>query len=222
MYEDAKGFLDGGSYESAIKSYEKLEARFPYGVYAEQAELDVAYANFRLRDDASAIAACDRFIKTHPSHPNVDYAYYIKGLANYNDVPTIIEFLTGDDLPNRDPEASRQAFEAFKELVTRFPNSRYAPDATRRMASLVSALAEHELNVARYYMQRRAPLAAINRAQEVLKTFPKERAVEEALAIMIEGYGELNLPLLKTDAERVLKQSFPNSVYLSHPLVSKR
>ncbi|MFT4174338.1 MAG: outer membrane protein assembly factor BamD [Rhodocyclaceae bacterium] len=215
LYSEAKELMDSGSYEQAIKQYERLQARFPYGNYAQQAELDVAYSYYKLRDVPSTVSAADRFIKAHPNHPSVDYAIYLKGLAYYNTDDSWMTYLVTMDLADRDPLATRDAFDTFKDLVTRYPSSRYTPDATDRMHKLVEALANNELHVARYYAARRAPLAAANRAQVVLRQFPDSDAVEEALGIMVKAYDQLGLTALKNDTERVLRQNYPNSQYLA-------
>lgn len=213
LYAEAKDNLNSGNYERAVKLFETLEARYPFGRYAQQAQLEVAYAYYKDNEPISAIAACDRFIKLHPNHPNVDYAYYLKGLANFNDDLGLLGKLVDQDLTERDPRAARDAFLAFKELVTRFPDSKYAEDSTARMKYLVNALASNEVHVAKYYLKRRAWVAAANRAKEVLKTYPEAPALEEALAIMVVAYDELGLTDLRDDAARVLKLNFPDSPY---------
>ncbi|TXF11717.1 outer membrane protein assembly factor BamD [Pelomicrobium methylotrophicum] len=215
LYSEAKAELNDGNYQNAIKLYEKLEARYPYGRYALQAQLEIAYAYYKDGETASAISAADRFIKLHPNHPNVDYAYYLKGLANFQSDLGIFSTLGGDDFSDRDPKAAREAFEAFKELVTRFPQSRYTPDAQARMSYLVNALASHEVHVARYYMRRGAFVAAVNRAKYVLENYPQAPALEEALAIMVRAYDAMGMPKLRDDARRVLEKNFPNSVHLA-------
>ena len=214
LYSEAKSNLDSRNYEDAIKLYEKLEARYPYGRYAQQAQLEIAYAQYKDSEPAKAIAAADRFIKLHPNHPSVDYAYYLKGLANFNDDLGFTGYLTGEDLTDRDPKATREAFDAFKDLATRFPASRYAPDAVARMNYLVNALASHEIHVARYYMKRKAYIAAANRAQYSLKVYPRAPANEEGLVILVAAYDALGMKDLRDDAERVMKKNFPGSKYL--------
>ena len=214
LYSEAKDRLNNGQYEDAIKYYEKLEARYPYGRYAQQAQLEIAYAYFKDQEPAQAITAAERFIKLHPNHPNVDYAYYLKGLANFNDNLGILGHIGDQDMTERDPKATRLAFDAFKELVTRFPDSRYTPDAVARMSYLVNALAAHEIHVARYYMKRGAYVAAANRAQFTLKTYPRAPANEEGLVILVQAYDALALHDLRNDAERVMKKNFPDSKYL--------
>ncbi len=160
------------------------------------------------------MAATERFIKLHPNHPNVDYAYYLKGLANFNDDLGWTGYVSGQDLTERDPKAASEAFEAFKDLATRFPESRYTPDAIARMNYLVNALASHEVHVARYYMKRSAYVAAANRAQFSLKSYPQAPANEEGLLILVKAYDALGMNDLRDDAERVMKTNFPNSPYL--------
>jgi len=213
LYAEAKDNLNSGNYERAVKLFESLESRYPFGRYAQQAQLEIAYAYYKDNEPISAIAACDRFIKLHPNHPNVDYAYYLKGLANFNDDLGLLGNLVDQDMSERDPRAARDAFLAFKELVTRFPDSKYAPDSTARMKYLVNALASHEVHVAKYYIKREAWVAAANRAKEVVKTYPEAPATEEALAIMVVAYDKLQLTDLRDDARRVLQMNFPNSKY---------
>jgi outer membrane protein assembly factor BamD len=218
LFTEAKNAIADGNFEKGIKYYEKLEARYPYGRYAQQAQLEVAYAYYKQQEPASAIAACDRFIRLHPTHPSVDYAYYLKGLVNFNEDLGLLGHVANQDLTERDPKAARESFEAFKELVTRFPDSKYAPDATARMKYLVNALAAHEVHVARYYMKRGAFIAAANRAQFAVKTYPDAPANEEALFIMVKAYDALGLNDLRDDSERVMKKNFPNSEYYKRGL----
>lgn len=214
LYAEAKAELGSASYESAIKLYEKLESRYPYGRFAQQAQIETAYAYYKSGEPGSAIAAADRFIKLHPNHPSVDYMYYLKGLANFNEDLGILGLISNQDMSERDPKAARDAFDAFKELVQRFPNSKYTPDAIARMNYLVNALASHEVHVARYYMKRGAYVAAVNRAQYALKTYPQAPANEEGLLIMVKAYDALGLKQPRDDAERVMMKNFPHSVYL--------
>lgn len=214
LYTEAKAEMGDGNYSKAIKYFETLEARYPYGRFAQQSQLEVAYAYFKDNEPISAVAACDRFIKLHPNHPNVDYAYYLKGLANFNEDLGIMGAIADQDMSERDPKAAKDSFDAFKELVTRFPNSKYAPDATARMNYLVNALASHEVHVARYYARRGAHVAAVNRAQTALRQFPQAPATEEALAIMARSYDALGINDLGDDARRVLSKTYPNSKYL--------
>lgn len=215
IYSEAKESMDSGAYDRAIKLFEKLEARFPYGRFAQQSQLEVAYAYFKTQDAASAIAACDRFIKLHPNHPSVDYAYYLKGLVNFNEDLGLLGALAEQDLSERDPKSAQESFNTFKELVTRFPESRYAPDSRLRMRYLINSLAAHEVHVARYYYKRGAYVAAANRAQAAIKSYPQTPAVEEALFLMVKSYDALGMVGLRDDADRVMHKNFPNSAYYS-------
>jgi outer membrane protein assembly factor BamD len=214
LYGEAKDAMAGKEWAKAIKYFEKLEARFPYGRFAQQAQLEVAYCQFKEGERASAVAAADRFIKLYPNHPNVDYAYYLKGLINFNELSGFLTFLTTPDMTDRDPKSSREAFEAFKEVVTRFPESKYAPDSAARMRYLVNALASHEVHVARYYMKRTAFVAAANRAQYAIQHYPQAPAVEEAVFILVKAYDALGMTELRDAADRVMQKNFPESVYL--------
>ena len=214
LYNEAKDNLNSAHYEEAIKLYQKLESRYPYGRFAQQAQIEIAYAHYKEGEPTLAVAAADRFIKLHPNHPSVDYAYYLRGLANFNDDLGIMGYFSGQDITERDPKAARDAFDAFKELATRFPESRYTPDAILRMNYLLNALAAHEVHVARYYMGRSAYVAAANRAQFALKTYPQAPANEEGLVILVKAYDALGMNDLRDDAERVLKRNFPNSPYM--------
>src|SRR3954471_9075688 len=188
IYGEAKDAQSSRDWQKAIKLLEKLEARYPYGRYAQQAQLEVAYAQWKDNERASAIAAADRFIKLYPNHPNVDYAYYLKGLINFNELSGLLTWLTSPDMTDRDPKATREAFDAFKEVVTRFPDSRYAADSSARLRYLINALAQSEIHVARYYMKRSAFLAAANRAQYAIQNYPETPAVEEATVILVRAY----------------------------------
>jgi len=213
LYGEAKDAMASKEWQKAIKYLEKLEARYPYGRYAQQAQLEVAYCYWKDSERASALAAADRFIKLYPNHPNVDYAFYLKGMINFNELSGVLTWLTTPDMTDRDPKASREAFEAFKEVVTRFPESKYAPDSALRMRYLVNALASYEVHVARYYMKRTAFVAAANRAQYAVEHYPQSPAIEEAFFILIRAYDELGLNDLRDSAERVMRKNFPNSPY---------
>jgi outer membrane protein assembly factor BamD len=215
IYNEAKTELNAGGYERAISLFEKLEARYPYGRYAQQAQLDVAYAYYKSNEPASAIAACDRFIKLHPNHPNVDYAYYLKGLVYFNEDLGLMGSLANQDLSERDPKASQLSFDTFRELVNRFPSGRYAEDANQRMRYLYNSLAGYEVHVARYYYKRGAYLASANRAQSALQNYPGAPATEEAIYLLTRAYDKLGMTALRDDARRVLDSTFPNSIYLS-------
>jgi outer membrane protein assembly factor BamD len=210
LYGEAKAAMDEGEYATAIEYYEKLESRFPFGRYAEQAQIDVAYAYWKQEEYASAIAAAERFIKLHPRHPNVDYAYYLKGLVNFEQGQTLMDRVLPRDMSRRDPGGVRQAFDDFSELVRRFPDSKYSQDARQRMVYLKNLLAQHEVHVADYYMRRGAYVAAANRARYVVENYQGSPAVASALVIMAKAYRLMDLDDLSADALRVLKLNYPD------------
>ena len=214
LYGEAKDAMGNRDWQKAIKYLEKLEARFPYGRFAQQAQLEVGYCYWKDGERASAVAAADRFIKLYPNHPNVDYAWYLKGLVNFYELQGPLAWLTTPDMSDRDPKAAREAYFAFKEVVSRFPDSKYAEDARARMRFLVNSLASNEVHVARYYMKRGAFLAAANRAQYAIEHYPQAPAVEEAMAILVKAYDSLGMADLRDAADRVLLKNFPNSDYL--------
>src|SRR5260370_10693574 len=212
LYGEAKDAMNAKEWQKAIKLLEKLEARYPYGRFAQQAQLEVAYAHYKDGERASAIAAADRFIKLYPNHPNVDYAYYLKGLINFNELQGgPLSFLTTPDMTDRDPKASREAFEAFKEVVTRFPESKYAEDSSARMRYLVNALASHDVPVARCYMKRGAYLAAANRVQVAIRNYPQAPAIEKAVYILARAYDSLGMTDLRDAAHRPTHTNFPHT-----------
>ena len=174
----------------------------------------MAYAYWKNEDSASALAAIDRFVKQYPNHPSADYMYFLRGLINFNDDLGVTGYISGQDLSERDPKAAAEAFAAFREVAIRFPDSKYTPDAIQRMNYLVNALASHEIHVARYYLKRKAYVAAANRAQYALKNYPSAPANEEGLVVMVKAYDALGMTTLRDDADRVLHKNFPNSVYL--------
>ena len=210
LYKEAKDELNSGNYEQAIKYYETLEARYPYGAYSQQAQLDLAYAYFKQEESASAVAACDRYIKLYPNSEGVDYAYYLRGLANFNQGAGLVERYLPTDPSQRDPGAAAQSFNDFTELAKRFPNSKYTEDARARMVYLRNILAQHEVNVAKYYMRREAYVAAANRARYVVENYQGAPAMPEALSIMAKAYKVLGMDDLANDALRVLELNFPN------------
>ncbi|UIF87349.1 outer membrane protein assembly factor BamD [Cupriavidus sp. UYPR2.512] len=216
LYSEAKDALDGGDYTRAVKLYEKLEGRYPFGRYAQQAQIDTAYANYKDGETAAALAAVDRFIQLHPNHPNIDYAYYLKGLINFNDNLGWLGRFSGQDLSERDPKAARAAYDAFHTLITRYPESKYTPDATLRMQYIVNSLAQHEVHAARYYYRRGAYLAAVNRAQQSLKDYDGAPANEEALYIMNRSYDAMGMKDLRDDTARVMERNFPDSDFIKY------
>lgn len=214
LYAQAKEDAADGNYESAIKYLEKLEGRAAGTTLAQQAELDMAYAYFKTGEKAQALAKLDRFIRLHPTSPALDYAYYLHGLVNFNDDLGIFGRISHQDLSERDQQASRDAYESFRQLTERFPNSQYTPDARLRMSYITNSLARYEVHVASYYYRRGGYLAAANRAQYAVQEFRTSPAVEEALFIMMRSYDKLGMKTLSEDAKRVLSSNFPNSPYL--------
>ena len=210
IYAEGEQKMIDKDYDAALKYFQILDSRFPNGKYATQAQLEIAYAYYKKQDPVSTVAAADRFIKLHPNHPNIDYAYYIKGLASFNE-RGVIEKYTAQEISDRDPKTLKVSFAALKELVERYPKSRYYKDATQRMIYLVNTLAQHELHVARYYMNRTAYLAALNRAKYVLEYYPNSSSVEEALVISISAYDYMDLNDLKADTLRILQTNYPQN-----------
>jgi len=215
LYGEAKDAMANKVWDKAIKYLEKLEARYPYGRFAQQAQLDVSYCYWKDGQRAAAIAATDRFIKLYPNHASVDYAYYLKGLINFNENQGLFSVIDSPDLSERDSKGTRESFEAFKELVLRFPESKYSDDARARMRYLVNSLAQYEVHVARYYMKRAAYVAAANRAQYAVVNYPQAPANEEAVFIMVKAYDALGMADLRDAADRVMRKNFPESKYLT-------
>ncbi len=207
---EAKAALDAGSYEKAVKLYEAIQSRYPFGDTAPQTELDLAYAYYKADKHEEAIAAADRFIKMNPRSPGVDYAYYLKGLANYNrDIGFVDRFLP-TDTSQRDQNKAQVAYNSFNELITRFPNSKYVADSRLRMIALKNNLAMHEVHIARYYIKRQAYVAAASRASAVVEKYQGTPAVPYALQVMQEAYNNLGMTDLAKDAARVYELNYPN------------
>ena len=209
LYQEAKALLTNGEYENAIQHYEKLESRFPYGTYAERARIEMAYAYYKDLQPETAIIAADRFIKLHPNHANVDYAYYLRGLASFDNSVSYLDKLFNQEPSQRDPKSIRKAFKYFSELVQRFPKSRYAADSTQRMKMLRETLARYEIHVANFYQRRGAHLAAANRAKYVIENYQGTLAIPDALALMTQSYRKLGMHDLASDAYRVLELNHP-------------
>lgn len=212
--------MASGGYERAIKQLERVEGLAAGTLLAQQAQLDLAYLYWKTNEKAQALTSVERFIKLNPSSPGLDYALYLRGLINFNEDLGLFGNLAGQDLSERDQRAARDAFQAFRQLVDQFPASRYAEDARYRMDYIVGSLAKYEVHVARYYFRRGAYLAAANRAQAAVTEFQDSPAVEEALYLMVQSYAKLDLPQLRDDAERVLRQNFPQSRYLTEGLAA--
>ena len=215
LYKNAHEAMLDGNYTRAVKLFETLEARYPYGRYAQQAILEGAFSNWRNGEQAAATAACDRFIRTYPNHPSVDYAYYLKGLVYFREDQGIFGYVYELDLSERDPKQMRESFAAFKELAAKFPQSRYAEDAQVCMRYLTNALGMYEVHVARYYYARGAYVAAANRAQASLVSYPRTPSNEHALEVMVRSYQKLGLTQLAEDAKRILEKTYPESVYVA-------
>jgi len=222
IYAEARDEINSGAYDKAIPLLEKLEGRAAGTPLAQQAQLEKAFAYYKANDQAQAIATIDRFVKLHPSSPALDYALYLKGLVNFNDNLGLFSSISRQDLSERDQKAAKESFEAFKELVTRYPDSRYTPDARSRMTYIVNSLAQYEVHVARYYLSRGAHVAAINRAQTALTEYQGVPALEEALFILVRSYDALGMTQLRDDSRRVLEKNYPRSEYLTQGFKSRQ
>jgi outer membrane protein assembly factor BamD len=215
LYQEAHSAMVQGNYIRATKLFDQLEARYPYGRYAQQAILESAYANWRGNEQAAAIAGADRFIRTYPNHPNVDYAYYLKGLVHFREDQGVLGYVYELDVSERDPKEMRAAFAAFKELTARFPESQYYQDSIARMRYLTNAMATYEVKVADYYYNRGAYVAASNRAQGALLNYPQTPANEKALDILRNSYAKLGMAQLADDSQQILAKTFPESPYVT-------
>jgi len=215
IYAEAKDEASSGAYDKAIPLYEKLEGRAAGTPLAQQAQLDKAYAQYKGGEQAQALGTLDRFMKLHPASPAMDYALYLKGLVNFNDDLGIFGFISRQDLSERDQKAAKESFESFKELVGRFPDSRYASDSRLRMSYIVNSLAQSEVHVARYYYSRGAYIAAINRAQSAIADYRDVPALEEATFILYKSYDALGMADLRDDTRRIMEKTYPKSQYMS-------
>ena len=211
LYSAAKEQLGNKNYEKAIEYFELLEARYPFGRYAQQAQLEIAYTYYKYEEPDLAIAAADRFIKIYPRHPNISYAWYIKGLANYNRDLSLVQKYLPQNPAERDTVSMRQAYDDFDQLVKQYPESIYARDTAQRMIHLRNNMAEYEIHVADYYMRRKAYIAAANRGEHVIENFQRTPAVHDALVIMTRAYQKLGITELSDDAIRVLRENYPDS-----------
>lgn len=215
IYAEAKDEMGSGQWERAVVLLEKLEARAAGTPLAQQAQVDKAYAQFKASEPAQAIATLDRFMKLHPVSPAMDYALYLKGLINFNDDLGLFAAITSQDLSERDQKAAKESFETFKELVARFPDSKYSADARQRMMYTVGSLAHNEVHIARYYYQRGAYLAAINRAQVAVSDYREVPVIEEAMYVIYKSYDALGMTQLRDDAKRILDKNYPNSEFIA-------
>src|SRR6478672_3639212 len=214
--------MSAGSWDKAVPILERLEGRAAGTPLAQQAQLDKAYAQYKSGEPAQAVSTVDRFMKLHPASPALDYALYLKGLVNFNDNLGFLAWMARQDLSERDQKATKESFEAFKELATRFPDSRYTPDARARMTYIVNSLAQYEVHVARYYYSRGAYVAAINRAQHAVTDYQDVPALEEALFILLRSYDALGMTQLRDDTRRVMEKTYPQSEYLTHGFKTKQ
>lgn len=210
LYETAQKALDNKQYGLAIESLRKIELRYPFGRYAEQAQLESIYAYYKNFELAAASASADRFIRQHPEHPNIDYAYYMKGLSSFNVDKGMLDRFLKDAAHKRDLGSAKDSYKEFKELIERFPDSDYSADAQKRMIHLRDLISRHEIGIANYYMQRSAYVAAANRGRYVVENFPNTSATADALAIMTSAYHEMGMSELASDSLTVLKHNFPN------------
>lgn len=214
LYAEAQDQVRTGVWDKAIQYFDKLEARAAGTALAQQAQLEKAYAQYKFGEKPQALATLDRFIRLHPASPAMDYALYLKGLANFNDNLGLFSGITQQDLSERDQKAAKDSYETFRQLTTRFPDSKYTADARQRMVYIVNALAAYEVHVARYYASRGAHVAAVSRAQQAITDYQGVPAIEEALAILVYSYNALGLAPLRDDAKRVLATNYPQSRYL--------
>lgn len=212
LYAQGMEAMEDHNFDSAIKKFEKLQSRHPYGRYAQQAQIEIAYAYYKQGEPAPALSAIERFIKQYPNNSHIDYMLYLKGLVNFDEnLSGVMNALSNQDPAERDPKSIRDSFEAFKELVTRFPESKYSSDARLRMQYLLNTLAGSDLHIASYYLRRGAYVAAVNRAKNILIDYPQTPQSRGALQILVQAYGAMGLKELRDDAQRVLNQNQTNT-----------
>jgi outer membrane protein assembly factor BamD len=215
LYQQGTGALESGNNDLAARSFQRLIARFPFGPYTEQSQLNLAFSQYKSDKPDDAYSTVNRFIKTYPTHRHVDYAYYLRGLINFNRAGGFLERYVGQDMTKRDQANLRQSFDDFGALVTRYPQSRYTADARQRMVHLRNEMAQADLNIALFYFKREAYVAASNRAKSIIETYPQTPQAGDSLAIMVLSYKKLGQDKLADDAERVLKLNYPD-----HPLLA--
>ncbi|MEN1728460.1 MAG: outer membrane protein assembly factor BamD [Pseudomonadota bacterium] len=212
LYAEAKASLDGRSFGTAIDRYRRLTTLYPFGRHAEQAQLDMAYALQQARRPEEALTTLDRFIRTYPTHPNIDYAWYLKGITHYDEAMGMLRRLFPGQVVDRDQESARLAFQDFQSLIQRYPQSRYVADARQRMVFLRNVLAEYEITVGEYYFRRKAYVAAISRAQYVIENYSGAPANVNALALLERSYQKMDLPELAADTRRVLELNYADQL----------
>ena len=215
LYQQGNEALQSGNNDYAVRTFQRLIARFPFGPYTEQSQLNLAYAQYKSDKPDDAYSTVNRFIKTYPTHRHIDYAYYLRGLVNFNRSGGFMERYVGLDMTQRDQANLRQSFDDFGALVTRYPQSRYAADGRQRMIHLRNMMAQADLNVALFYLKRGAYVASSNRAKSIIETYPQTPQAGDALAIMVESYKNLGQQKLADDAERVLKLNYPDHPFFS-------
>ena len=210
IYNDGKEFLNAGDFVNAIKYFEVLESRYPFGIYATQAMLDLAYAHYEYEDKDQTIIQCNRFIRLYPNHPNVDYAYYLRALANFEKSANIIARFLGADTSRYDVTSLRDSFDDFSLIINKFPSSKYVKDSRNRLLYLKNKMASNELYIAKYYRKRLAHVAAIERVKYMLENFGGTPSTEEGLVLLIDSYNDLGIYDLAYDSSRVLITNYPN------------
>lgn len=210
LYKRAQGELKRKDYIVATEALQKLESDFPFGKYANSAQLALIYAYYKSDELPLADSAASRFIRLHPNHPDVDYAYYMKGLIAFPKPGSLFQSMMGTDLSKKNTKAAQTAFVQFSELVRRFPNSQYTPDSLKRLEYLRNMLARSEINIANYYLERKAYIAAANRGRYVVENHQQTPSVPDALAVMVQSYTQLGMTDLANDSLEVLKSNFPD------------
>jgi outer membrane protein assembly factor BamD len=215
LYDDAKVKMLQGNFNAATETLSALDSRFPFGPLSHQVQLDLIYGYYKTGRTDEALATIDRFTRLNPNHSDVDYALYMRGLTNMEVDTNLFQEFVGIDRSDRDPSNSRQAFNDFRRLIEKYPNSKYSADAQKRMLHIKSRLAKYEISIARYYMRRDAYVAAANRGRYVIEHYPDTRHVQEALEIMVECYDQLQLDDLKSNAMKTLKLNYPESSFIS-------
>lgn len=214
LFVDARTSLDNGLYQKAIQILGAIDSRFPFGPISHQVQLDLIYAYYKVGDAAQGIALTDRFLRLNPNNPNIDYVYYMRALINLTTEENLFQDLAGIDRSDRDPTASRDAFNDFKRIITDYPESKYAADSRKRMVAIKSRLAKYELSVANFYLKRDAYASAANRGRYIIEYFTPSPEVEHALEVMIECYDKLGLVDLKKNALQVLAANYPENILI--------
>jgi len=222
IHAQARKHLEAENWDEAIDQYHKLQQRYPYGKYAEQSQLELIYAYYNNNQPELATSTAVDFIRLYPAHPRVDYAYYFRALAMFDTSTSLLNRVSRVTPVNLDTKPAKESFAAFNELVARFPKSKYVVEAQQRMGTILNIIAEHEINISRYYLRLSAPVAALNRAKYVIENYPGTPAVEDALGIMLTVYKKLGFTSLYADTKRVLDQNFPDSAYIAHESNSTR